>query len=117
MKHKDKIKSLGRTRAARCAMYKNLSSSLINEGYIVTTETKGKELRKYFEPLVTSAKGGLTLAKRRRLISRLAHKQDVEPLVEIAKEHEKRPGGYLRLIKVSASKGDNASMVKVELVS
>ena len=117
MKHKDKVKSLGRKRPARCSMYRNLSSSLINEGSLVTTETKGKELRKYFEPLVTSAKGELTLAKRRKLISKLAHKQDVAALVEIAKEHEKRPGGYLRLIKVPASKGNNASMVKVELVS
>ena len=117
MKHKDKVKSLGRKKAARCSMYRNLSSSLINEGYIVTTETKGKELRKYFEPLVTSAKGELTLAKRRRLISKLADKRDLEDLVEIAKLHEDRLGGYLRLIKVAASKGNNAPMVKVELVS
>lgn len=117
MRHKNKIKPLGRKRAPRIAMYKNLCSSLINEGSIVTTETKGKELRRYFEPLVTSAKGELTLVKRRKLISKLAHKQDLEELFEIAKTHAKRPGGYLRLIKMPASKGDNAPMVKVEIVS
>lgn len=117
MRHKNKIKPLGRERACRRAMYKNLCSSLINEGSLITTETKGKELRRYFEPLVTSAKGEQTLTKRRRLISKLAHKQDVEELFAIAKKHEKRPGGYLRLIKMPASKGDNAPMVKVEIVS
>jgi large subunit ribosomal protein L17 len=116
MKHKNKVKPLGRKKAARCSMFRNLSSSLIREQYVVTTETKGKELRRYFEPLVTAAKGELTLTKRRKLISKLAHKEDVAALVEIASENEKRPGGYLRLIKLPPTIGDNSPTVKVELV-
>lgn len=116
MKHKIKNKALGRKKSVRSSMYKNMISSLINEGKIVTTQTKGKELKRHFEPLVTSAKEETTLAKRRQLITKLGNKEDVNTLIDIAKNNKERTGGYLKLTKMPAAKGNNAPLVKVELL-
>jgi len=117
MKHKRKKKTLGRDKAARTALYKNLCSSLINEGFVVTTETKGKQLKSVFEKLVTKARREMTLAKRRELLERLGDKRDLAELVEIAQAHKERPGGYTRITKMPDAVGNGARMVKIEIIT
>ena len=116
MRHKRAIRTLGRKRSSRRAMFRNMSSSLLMNGSIVTTDIKAKELKKYFEPLITEARGELSLASRRSLISKLGDKAGIEELREVAVRHKERPGGYLRLTKVGRSGGNRALMTKVEII-
>ncbi len=94
----------------------NLTSSLLEHGSIVTSEAKAKELRKHFEPLITKAREELTLANRRALIGSLLHREELMPLVEVAKKHMKRPGGYLRITKLPITRTDAARMARVDIV-
>lgn len=95
---------------------KSLTSSLLEHGAIVTSEGKAKELRRHFEPLVTRAKEELSLANRRRLISSLMHKRELPELLEVAKKHAKRPGGYFRITKLPVSRADASRMARIEIV-
>lgn len=112
--HKNRI--LGRTATTRGYLFKALTTALLREGSIVTTEAKGKELRLHIEPLITRAKQGEELANRRILISQLEHKEDIAQLFVVAKANANRPGGYLRLTKLPTKRMDAARMVRVDFV-
>ncbi len=116
MRKKKNNRILGRNSQQRSHLMKNLVSSLLEHGSIVTTEAKAKELRRYFEPLVTKAKGELTLANRRRLVSSLMMETDLPVLLAVAKKHAKREGGYLRVTKLPINRTDAASMARVDIV-
>lgn len=94
----------------------NMAGQLFTHKSIKTTETKAKRLRPVAERLVTFAKRG-DLHSRRRVQAILRNKEsthilftDVAPLLEL------REGGYTRITKLGFRKGDNASMVQIELV-
>ncbi len=50
-----KYRKLGRTSSQRKAMMRSLTTQLINNGKIVTTETRAKEIRKWTEKLIALA--------------------------------------------------------------
>jgi len=116
MKKKHSNRILGRKAHHRKALLRDLSDALLTHGSIVTTEAKGKELRTFFEPLVTSAKGDITLARRRKLLASLRSKASFDRLIEVAKKNEKRPGGYLRLTHLPSMRADSAREVRVDFV-
>ncbi len=94
----------------------NLATALFEHDSITTTEAKAKRLRPLAERLVTFAKRG-DLHARRRVMTVVRDKGAVHRLfVEIAPDMAQRPGGYTRITKVSARKGDNAPMAVIELV-
>ena len=93
-----------------------MTSSLLTHGSIVTTEAKAKELRGFFEPLVTKAKKEITLARRRELLAELMHKTDLPALLEVAQRNATRPGGYLRLTKLPTKRMDDATMVRIDIL-
>ena len=94
----------------------NLASSLFEHDSITTTEAKAKRLRPLAERLVTFAKRG-DLHARRRVLSVISDKGVVHRLfTEIAPDMAERPGGYTRITKIGARKGDNAPMAVIELV-
>ena len=94
----------------------NLAQSLFEHGKITTTETKAKRLRPYAEKLITTAKRG-TLHARREVLKTIRDKDVVHKLfAEIGPSFATREGGYTRIIKTAARKGDNAPMAIIELV-
>jgi large subunit ribosomal protein L17 len=94
----------------------NLVTSLFENDSITTTEAKAKRLRPLAERLVTFAKRG-DLHARRRVMTVVRDKGVVHRLfVEIAPDMAERPGGYTRITKIGARKGDNAPMAVIELV-
>lgn len=94
----------------------NLATSLFAHGSIKTTETKAKRLRPLAERLITFAKRG-DLNSRRKVLTIVKDKAVVHKLfTEIAPLMEEREGGYTRITKLGFRKGDNASMVAIELV-
>jgi large subunit ribosomal protein L17 len=83
---------------------------------ITTTLAKAKALKKYAEPLITRCKEDTTNS-RRVVFSYLQNKYAVTELFkEIAPKVGDRPGGYTRIIKLGARKGDGADMAFIELV-
>ena len=94
----------------------NLAAALFTHKSIKTTETKAKRLRPIAERLITFAKRG-DLHARRRVLAVIGDKTVVHELfTEIAPLVELREGGYTRITKLGFRKGDNASMVQIELV-
>ncbi|MBQ8701464.1 MAG: 50S ribosomal protein L17 [Prevotella sp.] len=116
MRHGKKFNHLGRTADHRRAMLANMAISLIMHKRITTTLAKAKALKKYVEPLITRSKEDTT--NSRRVVFRyLQNKYAVTELFkEIAPKVGDRPGGYTRIIKLGARKGDGADMAFIELV-
>ncbi|MEN8794668.1 MAG: 50S ribosomal protein L17 [Flavobacteriales bacterium] len=120
MKHGKKFKSLSRTKSHRKALMGNLASELIKHKRISTTLTKGKELRKYVEPILTKCKTDTTHNRRLAFKALLSNEQAkglvAEMFRDIAPKIADRPGGYTRIIKLAPRQGDNAPMCFIELV-
>ena len=77
---------------------------------------KSKELKRYFEKLLTAAKKGDSNAHR-VVFASLQNKEATKKLVnEIAPQYIERNGGYTRIIKTRMRRGDAASMAFIELV-
>ena len=100
------------------AMKKSLAKALFENDRIKTTETRAKALRSFAEPIITWAKKG-DLHSRRLAIAKLGDKQLVAELFDKAAQGmwADRQGGYTRIMKLGTRKGDNASMVIMELVT
>ena len=97
-------------------MLANLAAALFTHKSIKTTETKAKRLRPVAERLITFAKKG-DLHNRRKALSIIGDKSVIHELfTEIAPLVADREGGYTRITKLGFRKGDNASMVQIELV-
>ena len=96
-------------------MMRNLAASLIEHEVIKTTVEKGKELRRFVEPLITRAKVD-TLHNRRQIISQLNSKSATTKLFSnLGPRFNETNGGYLRVIKAGFREGDKADMCYVEL--
>ena len=97
-------------------MLANLAAALFTHKSIKTTETRAKRLRPLAERMVQFAKRG-DLHARRRVLATITDKSVVHELFTvIAPQVNEREGGYTRITKLGFRKGDNASMVQMELV-
>ena len=116
MRHQKSGRKLHRTSAHRQSMLRNMTVSLFRHEQLRTTLPKAKELRRVAEPLITLGKNG-SLANRRLAFSRLRDREIVGKLFdELGVRFQKRPGGYLRILKSGSRRGDNAPMAVVQLV-
>ncbi|HIP03336.1 MAG TPA: 50S ribosomal protein L17 [Campylobacterales bacterium] len=116
MRHKHGYRKLGRTSSHRKALFKNMSIALIKSGKIETTLPKAKELRRYFEKLITKARVGESNTHR-EIFAYLQHKECTKKLIEeIAPKYSDRNGGYTRIIRTRTRRGDAADMAFLELV-
>ncbi len=116
MRHKVKKFTLGRKRAQRKALLRNLAQSLVLHGAIRTTEAKAKALRTVIEPLVTKAKRG-TLADRRSVAKVLYTEEAIRKIMnDIGPKYKDRAGGYTRIIKMGHRPTDGADVVRIEFV-
>jgi large subunit ribosomal protein L17 len=119
MRHRVKGKKLGRDTAHRKALRKNLASSLINHGEVVTTLSKAKYIRPYVEKLVTLAKKseGNELNVRRSLRRKLVDDASVNRLIkDIAPQYKNTSGGYTRIVRVGNRSGDNSMLARISFV-
>ena len=116
MRHGKKFNSLGRTSAHRHAMLANMAVSLLTHKRIWTTVAKAKALRRYVEPLITRARTDTTHS-RRVVFARLRDKAVIKQLYgPIVARIGDRPGGYTRVLRTGARKGDGAECCMMELV-
>ena len=116
MRHQKAGRKFSRSTAHRKAMSRNLVTSLLDHGRIETTEAKGKELRRWVEKVITTAKND-TVAARRAVDAIVEDREVTERLfTKLMPRMKDRPGGYTRVLKVGPRLGDGAEMVLVELV-
>lgn len=116
MRHHNAFRKLNRSSSHRLAMFRNMSNSLLRHEIICTTLPKAKELRRFVEPVITLGKSP-SLSNKRLVFSKLRDREMVLKLFsELGPRYDKRPGGYLRILKNGFRKGDNAPMALVELV-
>ena len=108
---------LGGSPAHQKLILSNLAAQLIEHRAITTTEAKAKALRPYVEKLITKAKRGDQHA-RRTVMKKIPNKGIVAILFEelVPAMDSERAGGYTRLIRVGNRKGDNAPLMRIELV-
>lgn len=109
-------RKLGRPTASRMAMLRAMVTFLLEKGRIETTVTRAKEVRSMTEKMITIAKEP-TLANK-RLVYAFVTKESVAKKLcdEIAPQYADRKGGYTRIIKTGARRGDAAEMAIIELV-
>ncbi|GAB2914695.1 50S ribosomal protein L17 [Nonomuraea fastidiosa] len=108
---------LGGSPAHERLILANLATDLFRHGKIRTTVAKAKRLRPLAERLITKAKKG-DIHNRRQVLTVVRDKGVVHHLfTEIAPTFAERPGGYTRITKIGARKGDNAPMAVIELVT
>ena len=116
MRHGNANRKLGRTSSHRNAMFRNQLASLIEHERIVTTLPKAKELRPIAEKLITLAKNDSVHA-RRQAARQVPSDELIKKLFDtIGPRFSTRPGGYTRIMKLGARRGDAAEMAILELV-
>ena len=123
-------RKLGRTSSQRKALLRDLTTDLIFNEEIKTTEARAKEVRKFAAKMITLGKKG-TLQARRQAISFLrdvvvAKEDDNGEVVaqsavqklfdEIAPRYAERNGGYTQMYRTMPRRGDAAQMVILKLV-
>lgn len=116
MRHRVKKFTLGREKAQRDALMRNLADSLILHGGIVTTKAKARALRTYVEPLVTKARQ--QKPSMRRMISKSLYTgKAIKKLIEeLGPRYKDRDGGYTRIVKMGFRANDKGEKVKIEFV-
>ncbi len=110
------IRTLGRKKAHRVSLMRNLATSLFLYESIETTEAKAKELRSIVDRVITKAKPADLNATR--YVSRiLFDKNAVKKVInEIVPRYAKRTSGFTRIIKLNNRLGDRAPKVIIELM-
>lgn len=145
MRHRVAHRKLGRKTEHRIALLRNLCTSLITHERLITTLPKAKELRPFAERAITLGKRALAaevpeaaLHKRRLAAAyffsgnrnrvpdggykrphalRTAGVAALDKLFDdLATRFAERPGGYTRILKLGARRGDGAEMALIELV-
>lgn len=116
MRHNYKGRKLGTDFSHTKAMKKSLVAALFTNDRIKTVEARAKEIRPDVDKIITWAKKG-DLHSRRLAIAALGDKELVREVFEKVAQGQftDRQGGYTRIMKLGNRKGDNASMVIMEL--
>ncbi|HEY5517970.1 MAG TPA: 50S ribosomal protein L17 [Coriobacteriia bacterium] len=129
MRHLKKGRQIGANAAHGKAILRSLALALLTHERIKTTEMRAKEVRGLVDRIITWGKRGDVHSRRliiaalggeKKLINPATGKQDLEVsyrvIHDIAPRFAEREGGYTRILKLGPRKGDNASMVIMELV-
>ena len=119
-------RKLGRTSSQRKAMLRDLTTDLLINESIVTTEARAKEIRKTVEKMITLGKRGDLHARRqaaafvRNEIASENYDEATDKYTsttalqklfsEIAPRYAERNGGYTRILKTEPRRGDAAPM-------
>lgn len=116
MRHKLTGRKLGRTSAARKAMFRIMVTDLLRNGRMKTTIAKAKEIGPLTEKMVTLGKKG-TLHDRRQAAAFITDKSVVKTVFDdLAPRFKERAGGYTRITRLGVRAGDAAEMALIELV-
>lgn len=110
-------RKLNRETRVRRSILSNLTKDVLKNGYVQTTEQRAKEVRKFVDKMITYAKKGDLNSRRKALAFLNNDNVLVKKLFEeYAVTYKDRKGGYTRIIKLKERIGDDALLVRLELV-
>ena len=109
-------RKLGKTSTQRKALLRQLVTDLLDNGKIETTFYRAKEVQPVVEKMINLGKKG-GLANYRRALAFITKEEVANKLFkEIAPKYAERNGGYTRVTRTGARRGDAAEMAVIELV-
>ena len=109
-------RKLGKTTDQRMAMLRQQVTDLLDNGRMESTITRCKEIRPVAEKMITLGKKG-DLAAYRQAMAFITREDVVKKVFkELAPKYEERNGGYTRIVRTGARRGDGAETAIIELV-
>src|SRR5215471_15291280 len=113
MRHRVAHRKLGRKTEHRIALLRNLCTSLITHERLITTLPKAKELRPFAERAITLGKRALAADAPESAL----HNRRLAASYFFGGNTNRVPdGGYTRILKLGARRGDGAEMALIELL-
>lgn len=110
------MRKLGRKKSNRNHLIRNLAASLILYETIDTTKPKAKETKAYTEKLIARSKSA-DLPAVRRASAALFDKNAAKKLIkELLPRYQARTSGFIKSFHLNNRAGDNAPMMRLELV-
>ena len=109
-------RKLGRPTDQRKAMLRGMVTLLLENGQLVTTVTRAKELRSVADKMITLGKKN-TLASRRAALAYITKESVVTKVfTEYASLYADRNGGYTQIFKMGPRRGDGAEIAVIKMV-
>jgi large subunit ribosomal protein L17 len=109
-------RKLGKPTDARRAMLRQQVTDFLDNGKMVTTITRAKEIAPLAEKIITLGKKN-TLASRRQALGFITREDVVTKVFgETAPAYSERSGGYTRITRIGPRRGDAAELAVLELV-
>lgn len=110
-------RKLNRNTSQRRSILSGLTKTVINTEHVKTTEQRAKEAKKFVDKMITYAKKGDLVSRRKALAFLENDTNTVNKLFnDLSVRYKDRNGGYTRIIKLNERKGDDALEVVLELV-
>ena len=109
-------RKLGKPTDQRMAMLRQQVTDLMTYGKLTTTVTRAKELKPLADKMITLGKRN-TLASRRQALAFMTKEDAVTRVFTIlAPVYAERNGGYTRVVRLGARRGDAAEEAIIALV-
>ena len=109
-------RKLGKPTDQRMAMLRQQVTDLMTYGKLTTTVTRAKEIKPLAEKMITLGKKN-TLASRRQALAFMTKEDAVTRVFTIlAPVYAERNGGYTRIVRLGARRGDAAEEAIIALV-
>jgi large subunit ribosomal protein L17 len=116
MRHQNANRKLSRNTSHRRALLRNLVTSFLEHGRLMTTLPKAKEIRPLAEKMITLGKRDSLHARRQVQAYLLSDTTAKKVFDTVAPKFADRKGGYSRIIKLGNRKGDGADLAIIELL-
>jgi len=117
MRHRVQKKRLNRKKSPRELLVRNLATSLILYDGVKTTKAKAKLAAPLVEKMITAVKTKDSMNAIRYVNRYLLDKNASRKLTqELLEKYKDRQSGFTRISNLGMRAGDNAPMVKLELV-
>ncbi len=116
MRHRKRVKKLGRDAEHRRAMLRNQVISLLRHGKIQTTLAKAKETRRWAEKMISLGRRGDLHARRLARQFLVDRKITNFLFEEVAPRYKDRPSGFTRIYRLGRRRGDGAPMALLQLI-
>ncbi len=109
-------RKLGRPTDQRKAMLRGMVTLLLENGQLVTTVTRAKELRSIADKMITLGKKN-TLASRRAALAYITKESVVTKVfTEYASLYADRNGGYTQIYRLGQRRGDGAEIAIIKMI-
>ena len=110
-------RKLNRETKIRRSILSGLTKDCILHEKVETTEERAKEAKKFVDKMITYAKKGDLISRRKALAFLENDTEATKKLFEtLSVRYKDRNGGYTRIIKLKERRGDDALIVRLELV-